>query len=93
MKNISDVDAGHGYHPSWSPDRESLVFIVREKSNDPDVEQNAESLKSNVSRYSIVIDEIASITAFPGSFTQDPSWSPVCEFIVITVHNADDENI
>ncbi len=93
MKKISNVDAGHGNRPSWSPDGENLVFIVRENPNDPDVEHNAKALKSNAYRYSILTDEIAFITAFPDSITEDPLWSPEGEFIAIKVQNADEENI
>lgn len=73
QRKVADADAGHGFAPAWSPDGLKIVFVGREKTEDP------ESL--NVS---IITLANGTITTVPQAPATQPEWSPLGETITFS---------
>jgi len=87
---LSNVDAGHGYRPAWSPNGQHIAYVVRELANDDtDVEgetasYDADQLVSNIYLVNLRDRKVTKITQFAGSLTENPVWSPNGEYVAFS---------
>jgi WD40 repeat protein len=82
---LADADAGHGYAPAWSPDGTRVAFVVRENPSDPQVEQSAATLISNVYRIEVRTGALVPVTQFADAIVESPVWSPDGSSLVFNV--------
>jgi hypothetical protein len=75
-RRLAAADAGHGYAPAWSPDGTQVAFVVRENPDDPQVQQSAAALVSNVYRIEVRSGALTPVTAFTDAIVETPVWSP-----------------
>jgi Tol biopolymer transport system component len=75
-RRLAAADAGHGYAPAWLQDGTQIAFVVRENASDPQVEQSAAALISNVYRIEIQSGAIFPVTQFTDAIVESPVWSP-----------------
>jgi hypothetical protein len=73
---LAAADAGHGYAPAWSPDGSEIAFVVRENPDDPQADQSAGKLLSNVYRFEIHNEALTPVTMFTDAMVEAPVWSP-----------------
>jgi hypothetical protein len=73
---LADADAGHGYAPAWSPNGTQVAFVARENASDPQVEQSAAALISNVYRIEVQAGALTPVTTFTDAIIESPVWSP-----------------
>jgi dipeptidyl aminopeptidase/acylaminoacyl peptidase len=73
---LGQADAGHGYAPAWSPDGSQIAIVVRENPDDPDADQSAGALLSNLYLVDILGGEPAAVTTFSDAIVESPVWSP-----------------
>jgi Tol biopolymer transport system component len=88
-RRLADADAGHGYAPAWSPDGKQIAFVVRENPNDPQANQSAGALLSNVYRIEIASGIKKAVTNFPDAIVEAPVWSPDGTSLVFNVARND----
>jgi Tol biopolymer transport system component len=90
QQHLTDVDGGHGYMPSWSPDSRKLAFVVRTNDNDPLADTQLQALKSAIAGFDVQshqLHTIASITQTGQSLNIDPSWSSDGSHVIFTALN------
>ena len=75
-RRLADADAGHGYAPAWSPDGTWIAFVVRENPNDPNADQSAGKLLSNVYRVGLQGGALTPVTTFTDAIVEASVWSP-----------------
>jgi dipeptidyl aminopeptidase/acylaminoacyl peptidase len=75
-RRLAAADAGHGYAPAWSPDRTQVAFVVRENPTDPQAQQSAAALISNVYRVEVQTGALIPLTQFTDAIVESPVWSP-----------------
>ncbi len=75
-RKLAAADAGHGYAPAWSQDGTQIAFVVRENAADPQVEQSAAALISNVYRIEVQGGALVPVTQFTDAIVESPVWSP-----------------
>ena len=73
---LAEADAGHGYAPAWSPDGMQIAFVVRENSNDPQADQSAGALISNIYRIKVQDGTLVPVTSLSDAIVGAPVWSP-----------------
>jgi WD40 repeat protein len=73
---LAEADAGHGYAASWSPDGKEIAFVVRENPGDPQADQSAQALISNL--YLVEVDRgtRTKVTHLDHGRVETPLWSP-----------------
>ena len=86
---LADADAGHGYAPAWSPDGKQIAFVVRENPNDPQADQSAGALISNVYRIEVPSGAKSAVTDFTDAIVESPIWSPDGTSLVFNVARND----
>ncbi len=90
QQHVTDVDGGHGYMPSWSPDSEKLAFVVRTNENNALADTQAQALQSAIVGFDLQSHQLrtmASITQTGQSLNVDPSWSSDGSHVIFTALN------
>ncbi len=82
---LGQADAGHGYAPAWSPDSEQIAFVVRENPDDPEADQSASALISNLYRVDIRGGDPVPVTTFSDAIVEPPAWSPDGTALIFSV--------
>jgi len=75
-RSLGEADAGHGYAPAWSPDGSQLAVVGRDNPTDPQVEQSASALHSNVYRVQVRSGVRTPVSTFAKAVVETPVWSP-----------------
>lgn len=73
---LTEVDAGHGYSPVWSPDGNSLVYVHRENPEDIRADNEPLALRSNLYQVDVSSGMVTPVTQFEDSLVHDAVWSP-----------------
>jgi Tol biopolymer transport system component len=92
-RKLADADAGHGFAEDWSPDGTRLVFVVRENPNDPQADQQAAALQSNLMIVDARTGAATRVTQFSAARVEAPAWSPDGKRIVFTAVLDDTMNV
>ena len=90
---LAPADAGHGYAPAWSPDSTRIAYVGRENPNDPNADQSADALVSNIYIVDIAGGEVTPVTHFDGALVEAPVWSADGHFLAFGVVHALDDTI
>lgn len=85
LQFLSAADAGHGYAPAWSPDGTQLAFVHRDNPDDPQADQSAGALRSNIHLVDFPARSVSPLTAFPDAILESPAWSPDGSRLVFNV--------
>jgi Tol biopolymer transport system component len=73
---LAEADAGHGYAANWSPDGNSIAFVVRENPEDERANQSSDSLISNICVIEVASGELTQLTYLAEGHVETPFWSP-----------------
>lgn len=92
-RKLADADAGHGYAEAWSPDGNRIAYVGRENPNDPQADQNAGALQSNIFIFDIKAGLESRLTHFQGARVEAPVWSPDGSRLAFTVVSNDKMNV
>jgi TolB protein len=84
-RKLADVDAGHGYAATWSPDGTQIAFVQRENPQDENANQSTESLISNIYTVDVHSGVASQITHFEDGRAETPRWSPDGNTLSFTV--------
>jgi len=90
---LASADAGRGYAAVWSPDSTRIAFVGRENPDDPQADQNAKALVSNIYIVDIASGEITPVTHFDGALVEAPLWSADGHYLAFLVVNGLDDKI
>jgi Tol biopolymer transport system component len=90
QQRLADVDGGHGYMPTWSPDGQKLAFVVRTNSSDRQADTQMQALQSAIGVYNFQNSQshiVASSaqTGFP--LNSNPTWSANSAQVIFTALN------
>ena len=75
-RKLAEVDTGHGYAESWSPDGTRLAFVVRANPDDAQANQSASALVGNIAVVDVSSGTVTSVTTFTQGHAETPIWSP-----------------
>lgn len=75
-RKLADVDAGHGYAASWSPDGKWIAFVKRENVQDESADRSSDSLISNIYLVDVQGGELRQVTHLTSGRAETPHWSP-----------------
>ncbi|HEX8992588.1 MAG TPA: hypothetical protein VF784_12995, partial [Anaerolineales bacterium] len=92
-RKLADADAGHGYAEAWSPDGNRIAFVVRGNPNDPQADQNADALQSNIFIFDLKAGVESQLTHFQSARVEAPVWSPDGSRLAFTVVSNDKMNV
>lgn len=87
---LSNVDAGHGYRPVWSPNSQYIAFVVREQYDEEsglaanEADYVPDKLVSNIYLVDMRDRKISKVTEFDGALTETPIWSPDGAYLAFT---------
>ena len=75
-RELTEVDAGHGYAANWSPDGRWIAFVKRENADDENADRSSDSLISNIYLLNVQSGELKPVTSFTSGYAETPHWSP-----------------
>ena len=81
---LAQADAGHGFAPAWSPDSRRIAFVARENPNEPQANESAAALISNLYLVNLDGGEAVRFTDFGSRRVESPAWQPGGETIAFT---------
>jgi Tol biopolymer transport system component len=87
---LADVDGGHGYMPSWSPDGQKLAYVVRTNLNDHSADTLSQALQCGIGEFNLQTHQARLIVTPAQTAHQwniDPTWSAQGDHIMFTALN------
>jgi Tol biopolymer transport system component len=83
-----NADAGHGYPPVWSPQGQSITYIVRENPDSLQANYHPLALHSNIYQVDVSTGTTTPLTTFEESLVYDIQWSGEGDQIAFTANDA-----
>lgn len=83
-----NADAGHGYPPVWSPQGQTISYIVRENPDSLQANYHPLALHSNIYQVDVSTKTITPLTTFKESLVFDIQWSGEGDQIAFTANDA-----
>ena len=83
-----NADAGHGYPPVWSPQGQTVTYIVRENPDSIQANYHPLALHSNIYQVDVATAKTTPLTAFKESLLFDIQWSADGERLAFTANDA-----
>jgi Tol biopolymer transport system component len=90
QQHLTDVDGGHGYMPSWSPNSDKLAFVIRTNESNAQADTQVQALQSAIGVFDLQdhqLQRVASATQTGQSLNIDPSWSGDGSHVIFTALN------
>jgi Tol biopolymer transport system component len=90
QQQLAEVDGGHGYMPSWSPDGQKLAYVVRTNTHDHRADKLYQALQCGIGEFNLHTHQ-ARLIASPEQTAQqwniNPTWSAQSDHIIFTALN------
>lgn len=87
---LANVDGGHGYMPSWSPDGQKLAYVVRTNMNDHSADTLFQALQCGIGEFNLDTHQarlIATPEQTAHQWNIDPTWTAQGDHIMFTALN------
>ncbi|GHO87208.1 hypothetical protein KSZ_52140 [Dictyobacter formicarum] len=90
QQRLADVDGGHGYLPSWSPDGQKLAFVVRTNTNDHRADKSYQALQCGIGVFNLRTHQerlVATAAQTGQQWNINPTWSALSDRVIFTAMN------